>query len=635
MRRARLRSLAQPLAVLVVALTAPAMATAQTTLRSEGDYVFQIWTGSSSSGAGRITGACLTTTTPACTGYGAFDSSGSMRLRVDGSTYVNSSNVFTTSMDGHQIDLPPVNMGLLLVSRHVYVPEMVAGDGGTYARFIDVFENRGMTDATVSLEYYINLAGTGAASQSIVTTFSGDGTWDADDRWVTADDADARATDFGTSNRNPVGFVLSGARATVTPTAVTLTSGTDTFNLTYDDVVVPAGQRVAIVQFAIQEVARAATAAEARRLADLPADALEGADEWVPDIVNFAIGGAPIVRFTSPSAIDEGEGVVIDVEVIDREGDTATWSWDLDDDGTFGENPGETSYGIPATMTDGDGEIRVGVEASDGTETRRLYRTVSVANLPPVINSRPPNVDPPTPVGEMFRHEMTAIDPAGDNDPLSFTLVSGPDGMTVTRDGLLRWTPTRTQRGMTFDCEVQVDDSDGGTGSQEFQVRALDNRRPPPPMLLSPIDSERTTEAAPTLLVANSIDPDGDDLTYYFQIDRVSSFESDSLIKSPAVTETGSETGWNVTSRLTDGVWYWQAWTSDGRLESLRRHASCVVGGAGQADAGVGGDGGMRMLPKARDEGCSVTAAGSRGQAASLGGLLLMLGLVGLRRRRR
>src|SRR5262249_20774524 len=50
--------------------------------------------------------------------------------------------------------------------------------------------------------------------------------------------------------------------------------------------------------------------------------------------------GAPTIEFDVPFTADEGSAVPLSVRITDLEGDPYTFSWDLNNDGIFGENPG-------------------------------------------------------------------------------------------------------------------------------------------------------------------------------------------------------------------------------------------------------------------------------------------------------
>ncbi len=61
---------------------------------------------------------------------------------------------------------------------------------------------------------------------------------------------------------------------------------------------------------------------------------------------------------------------------------------------------------------------------------------------------------------------------------------------------------------------------------------------------------------------------DGDTLTYFFELDKVNTFDSEAKISSGSVAEGLTTTGWRV-SGLEDNTWYyWRAKASDGYAES-------------------------------------------------------------------
>src|SRR5262245_1707903 len=174
----------------------------------------------------------------------------------------------------------------------------------------------------------------------------------------------------------------------------------------------------------------------------------------------------PVISFTSPTTIDEGTGATVSVVVTDPEGSPVTWSWDTDFDGAFGELAGETTLSIDGATTDGPSTIRVGVQASDGTESRTVYRTITVDNVSPTIASHPTTA---AALRTEYRYEVESTDPAGPNDPLEHVLASGPPGMVVA-ENVLTWTPTTEQRGRTYPVVLRVTDGDGGDAAQSWSI---------------------------------------------------------------------------------------------------------------------------------------------------------------------
>ena len=588
-------------------LAAPSKGLAYYELFTAGGYEFDIWE----------------------TGYGylsdgtsnAYD--GCYRLRVNGSTYSSGSTPYTTSLSGRQIELPEKSVGSLMVRRLIYVPET----GGDWGRFVEVLRNDGTTDVTASVEYHCNL---GSNTSTVVTaTSGGDTTVGVDDHWVATDDG---SDGTGTPS---LAHVFQGPLSRAPATAASLYSDDD-LDYSYD-VTVPAGGQVVLLTFAVQTTDRASAEAEAERLVTLPGDALVGIDALLPDVVNFTVGGAPFIRITGPANVAEGEEIVFEVEVEDPEGDTATWSWDGDDDGTFAESTDATTYTIATGTTDGDGMLRVGVEASDGTESRSLYRTVTIYNVAPTITS-PPST-PALFIGSDYRYEVAVDDPAGDADPITYELLTAPEGMTVDVDGVVTWTPTSGQRGSTYAVELQVSDDEGDTDMQAWELSVSENRPPAAPAPAEPVERAHVDTPTPTLSATNATDPDGDELTYHFQVDRVSSFTSPDLQQSPPLVEMAEQTRWTVPVALEEGQWYWQVWVNDGLVDSPHMHGIFIVGEAPE-DAGTGGWDGDGGIPDPRGDddartrdrgGCAAAGGPVPGSAWWLVGALAVL----LRRRRR
>lgn len=360
---------------------------------------------------------------------------------------------------------------------------------------------------------------------------------------------------------------------------------------------------------------------------------------WLPASLLLAAPGIasatpPTIAFTSPTVIDEGTAVTIEVAVSDPDGDTPTWSWDTDADGVFGEHAGTTSYTVPATATDGTAMLRIGVEATDGAESRTAYRVIMVNNVAPEITSTAP-LD--AAVRREYVYEVAVFDPAGENDPIRYLLTSRPPGMEIAGNRIT-WTPQPEHRGRAFPVILRVDDGDGGEDSQSWELRVALNSPPTVATPLSPVMRERVPSGVPVTLVAeNATDPDGDPLTYFFRVARLSSFQPPALYGSGELAEgEDGTTAWTMSEPLEDGLWYWQVWVSDGVVETSPRYAQLVVGEAQvEPDAGPRADGGV--IPGI-DAGTSPPGSGGCHVAPRAPGgaaLLVALGVLALAARRR
>src|SRR5207253_6273461 len=111
-------------------------------------------------------------------------------------------------------------------------------------------------------------------------------------------------------------------------------------------------------------------------------------------------------------------------------------------------------------------------------------------NRPPVFTSQPNTEAIP---GVPYVYGATAADP--DGDPLTFSLLSGPNGMVVdAATGKVTWSPQQADLG-THPLDLRVDDGRGGVADQLYTVSvtvAPPNR--PPVFTSSPVvDSNLNT----------------------------------------------------------------------------------------------------------------------------------------------
>jgi hypothetical protein len=123
-------------------------------------------------------------------------------------------------------------------------------------------------------------------------------------------------------------------------------------------------------------------------------------------------------------------------------------------------------------------------------------------NHPPVLN---PVTDQSVNELTLLTVNLTATDP--DGGPLTFSLVSGPSGVSVAPDGTLTWTPTEAQGPgvYTITAQVQDDGTPPLSGTNSFNVTVNEVNSPP---VLAPIPPQ-TNFSFVTITVTNSAtDPD-------------------------------------------------------------------------------------------------------------------------------
>ena len=269
--------------------------------------------------------------------------------------------------------------------------------------------------------------------------------------------------------------------------------------------------------------------------------------------------------------------------------------WDFDGDG----NPDQVSTDPRAVhrfLDNPDGgdtyQVKVWVEDEDSSTMQII--PVVVANAPPSLAAVPANHSALE--GSLFTYQLAGSDPAGRNDPLSYRLVTAPAGMSVSGNGLIQWIPAFAQSGrgtgVPYSVTVELSDDDGATVSASFTVSALwldadddgmpdtwervngldpttddsagdanrdgvsnldesnnANGGPHTPGRVqpsSPLNSARILTNDVTLAVDNTVDADGDAVSYVFEL------FSDEALTQRVIEVTTSEGSGSTTSVVLD-----------------------------------------------------------------------------------
>jgi uncharacterized protein (TIGR03382 family) len=267
-------------------------------------------------------------------------------------------------------------------------------------------------------------------------------------------------------------------------------------------------------------------------------------------------------------------------------------------------------------------------DSATSTATTFVIEEGTLANLPP---SAPSIVSPDgTTVGATTATlEVGAgTDPEGETLEYEFEIADNAAFAGATASG--------RQAGLTYDATGLTENADyywraraydgvlySDWVSATFTVDAA-NDPPTGLAILSPSDGS-LLDAVASFVVQNATDPDGDDLTYSFSLS-----ENDDL-SSPMVEETVTEgdgvTEWTPAASaftVTAGeTYYWGVTVSDGT------NPISVSGAFTLAD--LTGTGPGTQVP---DDGCGCNAS-HQGKTAPLAGVLALLGLVAVVRRRR
>jgi hypothetical protein len=178
----------------------------------------------------------------------------------------------------------------LEVTRKVFVPQ-----NGYFARYLEVFDNKSAAPITVNAKVSHRYR-----SSSPIVTSSGDAALQAGvDTWITMDDGTDNDPYDVTNSVPATAHVLGQPGAARSMDVLDFQSGAYDPNYgvnpkilasQWNALTVPAGGKVVLMHFAVQETSRAGARAAAERLAQLPPEALEALSvEEIAGIVNFAV----------------------------------------------------------------------------------------------------------------------------------------------------------------------------------------------------------------------------------------------------------------------------------------------------------------------------------------------------------
>ncbi|MCW5319219.1 hypothetical protein GTQ43_38200 [Nostoc sp. KVJ3] len=223
------------------------------------------------------------------------------------------------------------------------------------------------------------------------------------------------------------------------------------------------------------------------------------------------LNAAPVILTQPNKEVIAGHNYSYDVDATDPNGDSLTYKLLVAPDGmTIDQTTGLIAWNTSASNT-GNQAVLVEVNDGRGGVTQQQY-SLSVIDAPP---NRPP-VFTSTPVVDAaintsYTYQANASD--ADDDSLSFSLLSAPQGMTVDANtGIVSWTPTALQLG-TYDVTLAVADARGGTAQQAFKVQTQGQPGNHAPIIITTAETTAYTATGYTYRV-EALDPDHDSLTY-------------------------------------------------------------------------------------------------------------------------
>jgi VCBS repeat-containing protein len=276
-----------------------------------------------------------------------------------------------------------------------------------------------------------------------------------------------------------------------------------------------------------------------------------------------AVNDPPTANAGGPYQVNEGDSVPLDGSGSDPDqGDTLTYDWDLDNNGSFetsGENPSFSAANIdgPATLT-----VVLRVTDTQGA-TNTSNATVIVDNVAPTVTLQGPNEVDESATAERL-YTFTVSDPGPDDDGAVIDKSCGLKGQIA--DGSYSYDPQTGEGSFrcifpdgdaTSEVSVKATDKDGGSDadSEKVIIVQISNVNP----TIDSVDSQSPiNEGSSSTITVNASDPgDPDPLSYSFDCNGDGDY-TDAGDKGPQASNSAScsfadDGTYTVNVQVTDG----------------------------------------------------------------------------------
>lgn len=251
---------------------------------------------------------------------------------------------------------------------------------------------------------------------------------------------------------------------------------------------------------------------------------------------------SPNFTTTAPSNAEVGVLLRYDARAVDPDGDSITYELFQAPRGMIVDPVRGVVVWQPTA--DQRGTVTVTLRAQDGrggSAIQQFDLTIG-SNQPPRIVSVPEVF---ARLEQPYVYDVLAIDPEA--QPLIFSLLNQPAGMTINAAGEIRWTPTIDQAG-AYPVTVQVQDQSGQTIQQTFNLVASTNA---PPRIVSTAPTT-ITQGRPYRYDVQAIDPEGTPLS--FSVNGVAGMTIDQLGRLSWETTQAGEYAVSVTATDQAGI---------------------------------------------------------------------------------
>ncbi len=322
---------------------------------------------------------------------------------------------------------------------------------------------------------------------------------------------------------------------------------------------------------------------------DFDGDGISDLDEYLRNSDPTTANKAPSVPIiVSPADTSEATTLqpVLAVQAsTDADGDPVTYTFEVATDAAMTtiaarqQGVSATSWTVPAQLNDNTWYFWR-VQASDGFAVttwaygRFFINPANDAPTEPQISS-PFEFDTNNPSLTVTNaHDV-------DEDVLTYSffvyadsamtnLVASATSVNQGHGGTTTWPVTPALRNnTTYNWKARVADEHGlstESALASFLIH-MENTAPAAPVISLPAGIEVVTTYV-NLTAMNSVDAQGDVLSYFFELDTVPTFDSGSLRKSDTIAEHTLSTSWQVIGLADNTVYYWRVKASDGMAES-------------------------------------------------------------------
>ncbi len=222
--------------------------------------------------------------------------------------------------------------------------------------------------------------------------------------------------------------------------------------------------------------------------------------------------------------INEGESLELTASGFDPDGDELSFSWDLDNDGTF-ETDGQNIFWNDIASKDGPYGTNVKVKVDDGKGGTAIATAgVQVQNVAPELSIEQLTLGE---AGLPTTFRFSASDASADDANGTFTyFINWGDGSSseVVSGAVLEFNHTYAMAG-EFEISAQVGDDDGGLSEVTLAtalIQEVENLSP----TIDAIPQVTVNEGNTIFLTANGQDPEGDVLDYGWDLDGDGYYET-------------------------------------------------------------------------------------------------------------